>query len=98
LVQGADHAFYTFSFTTQHLTVEADYDCDLKDGGALCSALDPSSHTQTLAIPSASMFPLVLDVVSTAAAQATNKPNSSARLSVSISGALVGLVLAYRLL
>jgi hypothetical protein len=47
LVQGADHAFYTFSFTTQHLTVEADYDCDLKDGGALCSALDPSSHSDS---------------------------------------------------
>ncbi|KAJ6531158.1 hypothetical protein B0H19DRAFT_1082122 [Mycena capillaripes] len=92
LVEGADHASYTFSFTTAHETILAGFDCDLKNGNAICSDVDSASQLETATI--STLAPFVIDVVSTAAPSATSKPNSSLRLSASVSGALMGFVLA----
>jgi hypothetical protein len=91
LVQGADHAGYTFSASADGLQVELDFDCDLKGENAICSGLDENSKLATATL--SSLEPFAIDVVSTAAPSATGKPSSaSPRLSVSLSGALVGVV------
>ncbi|KAJ7729275.1 hypothetical protein B0H14DRAFT_3000095 [Mycena olivaceomarginata] len=83
LVQGADHAGYTFSASADGLQVEA--------GNAICSGLDENSKLATATL--SSLEPFAIDVVSTAAPSATGKPSSaSPRLSASLSGALVGVV------
>ncbi|KAJ7685666.1 hypothetical protein DFH06DRAFT_1313952 [Mycena polygramma] len=109
LVQGADHAMFTLSHTSASETIIVGYDCDLKDGNAICSDVESSQpFTTTVALES----DFVLDVAATAAPSSgsgaapsgsqsgsgsspspSTKPNSSHKTSASIVSALVGLAL-----
>ncbi|KAJ7685662.1 hypothetical protein DFH06DRAFT_1463648 [Mycena polygramma] len=95
LVQGADHASYTFSFTTAGETVIAGFDCGLQGENAICSDIDTRSNSQVATATISGLQPFVIDVVSTAAPSgSTSKPNSARGISASVSGALVGVALA----
>ncbi|KAJ6490718.1 hypothetical protein C8R47DRAFT_1214996 [Mycena vitilis] len=106
LVQGADHAMFTLSHTSASETIIVGYDCDLKDGNAICSDVESSQpFTTTVALES----DFVLDVAATAAPSSgapsgsqsgsgsspspSTKPNSSHKTSASFVGALAGLAL-----
>ncbi|KAJ7137848.1 hypothetical protein C8R44DRAFT_868222 [Mycena epipterygia] len=92
LVEGSDYVSYGFSFTSVSATLALGWDCTVpSSGNPICSDLGtPTSGP----VPS-----LVLDVVSTAAAQATAiKPSSSQKIQVSVFGTLaVGLAIAHQL-
>ncbi|KAJ6490716.1 hypothetical protein C8R47DRAFT_1214994 [Mycena vitilis] len=104
LVQGADHASYTFSFTKSGETVIAGFDCGLQGGNAICSDIDTRSNSQVETATISGLVPFVIDVVSTAApsgstassgsAAPSGSPNSARGISASVSGALVGVALA----
>ncbi|KAJ6502791.1 hypothetical protein C8R47DRAFT_216074 [Mycena vitilis] len=111
LVQGADHAMFTLSHASAAETIIDGYDCDLKDGNAICSDVESSQPvTATFALES----DFVLDVAPTAAplsgsgaapsgsqsgsgSSPSAKPNSSHKRSASFVGALVGLAFVAKL-
>ncbi|KAF7337900.1 hypothetical protein MVEN_02013100 [Mycena venus] len=92
LVEGADYASYTFSASIPGLQVAAGFECNLNGGQAVCSGIDSNSKIATATFSSLDSF--VVDILSTAAPSGqTSKPNSSPKLSASLSGALIALVM-----
>ncbi|KAF7336900.1 hypothetical protein MVEN_02126300 [Mycena venus] len=105
LVAGTDRTSYTYSADAPGLNLVIGFDCDLKDGNAICSDRDSNGAPETATL--SSLAPFVIDVVSTtglsvvstagqsgSTAQPTNKSNAAPRLAAAtVSGVLVGTVL-----
>ncbi|KAJ6531578.1 hypothetical protein DFH09DRAFT_1370407 [Mycena vulgaris] len=96
LVEASDYMSYTYALDGQGIAITIGADCALKDGTAICTGLDESSHVATATISSLAAW--VLDVPPTGSPGGplpTGKPSSSQKNSVSIFGALVGLAVLY---
>ncbi|KAF8142435.1 hypothetical protein K438DRAFT_1784759 [Mycena galopus ATCC 62051] len=96
LIVGSDRAAITASFTGtfagtgDHVAVMQDEECDLTSHSAICK--EPLFGT-TITVPLSSLFPWVIDVVSTGVPSPTSTTSNSApRPAASIYGVLAGIV------